>query len=324
MKARSDTVPAWPFALACLCAFALVGAVRTDLPAPRGVTFQTARSHLWHLPARLMGAWLPVTWGSAEEGLQLGLSLHSGSGDVRGWLRNTNRSPWPYFHFDMGRQTYLNVEVRRGDEWVTLPRATGWMPGCVSGIGPQPKDLRLLLPSAQGGPDVPMFSASLHRCDWPPSVIGETNRVQFRVVGHVFLPAIPAPGRFSNSRRMTLRSAPQEIDPSHLIAITKARRQHPLQLPHPRATTTLLWPPVKRPWHREGDTLVPQLALGSFAPDRGQECPLHGCSAGCQSGGGAWLPPVAQDTHLHPESAFASFPPLSSMSLWVLISGYMS
>lgn len=225
MKTRSDTVPAWPFALACLCVFAFVGAARTGLPAPRGVTFQTVRSHLWHLPVRLMGAWLPVTWGAAEEGLQLGLSLHSGSGDVRGWLRNTNSSPWPYYHFDMGYRSYLNVEVRRGDEWVILPPATGWKRGCVPGIGPQPKDLRLLLPSAQAGQDMPMFSASLHRCDWPSSLFGETNRVQFRVVGHVFLPAIPAPGRFSNSRRITLRSDLQEIDPSHLVAMTEARRQ---------------------------------------------------------------------------------------------------
>jgi len=225
MKLRSDTVPAWPFALACLSVFAFMGAAQVGLPAPRGITFQTSSSHLWHLPTRLIGAWLPVTWGAAEEGLQFGVRLHSGSGDVRGWLRNTNSSPWPYFPFPMGDRTRFNVEVRRGDEWVTLPPGTGWMPGCVSGIGPQSKDLRLLMPSTPADLGIPTLSASLHRCDWPSSLIGETNRVQFRVVHQVFLPTIPAPGRFTDYRCVTLCSAPQEIDPSHLVAMTKARRQ---------------------------------------------------------------------------------------------------
>jgi hypothetical protein len=229
MKPRSDSVPAWPFALACLCVFAIATAARASgsggLPAPRGVYFQTAKSHLLSLPARrLLGVWSDVRWGTAEADLQLGLRLHSGSGDVQGWLRNTNSIAVPYYQYAMASIAHHGVEVQRGSEWVPLPWATGWTE-CLPGVGPRPKDLQLLAPSARADLEAPTFSSSLHRFDWPPALLGDTNRVLFRVVYRVSVPTSETPKKPSGYSQISLRSAPEEVDTSHLVAMTKARRQ---------------------------------------------------------------------------------------------------
>ena len=130
MKARSDSVPAWPFALVATGVILLLLA-ETRSTQPRT---QTTLPH----PA----------WGEPAEQLQLAATLDSDTGFVAVWLRSVATNDVFIHNWGVGYIESIEPEMRVGDRWVQLRHSPNgkW---AYHGIGPRTHDIIKLAPKAE-------------------------------------------------------------------------------------------------------------------------------------------------------------------------------
>jgi hypothetical protein len=127
MKARSDSVPAWPFALA---------AVAITLLLLAGT---------WTTQPRTYIAFPQPVWGEPVGQLQLAAVLDSDTGFVGVWLRSVATNEVFVHGWGLGYIESIEPEMRVGDQWVRLFHSPSWGWG-YTGIGPRTKDIYKLSP----------------------------------------------------------------------------------------------------------------------------------------------------------------------------------
>lgn len=124
MKARPDSVPAWPFAFAAT-AFLLLSLVLAPT-SPR----------------------ISAVWGEPAGQLQLRAILDAETGCVGVWLRNTSAKELLIHGWGMGYIESIEPELRVDDRWVRLPHSPNGKWG-YTGIGPRAHDIVQLEPNGQ-------------------------------------------------------------------------------------------------------------------------------------------------------------------------------
>jgi len=158
MKTRSDSVPAWPFALICTGVILLTVARPLYEPKRARPVFN-ARGHEitvspdpdWsHRPEFSQPLWEPGVpgeqrakhseWGNPTEGLQLLLRVYEGSGRIATWLRNASTNEVLLYDWDLLSSRSIFVELRQGTEWVRVTNATH---NNLSADGSGPPDIAL-------------------------------------------------------------------------------------------------------------------------------------------------------------------------------------
>lgn len=261
MKPRSDTVPAWPFASACVGLLILVAVppreVRRPQVLPVPVSELTDRlglprckeAHVLSAPLFRDSGWSRPLWGEETEQLQLALSLHPNSGALNAWLRNGSANAVTFSTWGFGLEVTALVEIWREGRWTKLPlnEPLRW---ATSGIGPHPGLLRTLAP---GGQYLRTEVQGRHQQQAPSATFEASSAVSQRQdLGHsegvptvsTSLKYFEWPNDLSGTNRVTIRIAQQvlvqsasglravwvpsaslDIDPTPLVAMTEARRQ---------------------------------------------------------------------------------------------------